>query len=306
MLNVTEEAAIATLPWIGSGKKNAADGAATNKMRQLLNALPINANVAIGEGEMDEAPMLYIGEKLGIGNGPMIDIAVDPIEGTKLVANGQNNAITVLAAAPSGTLLHAPDMYMEKIVVGKKAAGQIDIDAPLVDNLRAIANANGKDLSQLNVFIQKRDRHRKYIDTIRELGGKVNLFDEGDVIYAIAPCISESDIDMFIGVGGAPEGVIASVAVKCLGGEMQAKLLPQNDEERIRCKQMGIEEPDKKLSHDQLINSDDCIFAATAITDNFLFKGIQQNKMGNMITNSLLINGKNKQHHFIRSVYPLN
>lgn len=301
-LKVTESAAIASLPWVGSGDKIAADDAATSMMRKQFNQIQMSGTVVIGEGEIDEAPMLYIGEKLGLSTGPEVDIAVDPIEGTTPTVNGQGNAITVLAAAPKGSLLHAPDMYMSKLAVGPKAAGKIDIKAPLEENMKAVAKANGKNISDLNILIQDRSRHEEYINTVRKAGAKVFLFNNNDVMSAISTCIESANIDMMVGVGGAPEGVIGAVALKCLGGEMQAKLLPRNEEEKLRCLDMGIADYSLPLSHNQLVDSDDCIFAATGITDNLFLKGIKIED-GNYRTHSLLLNGKDKQLHFIESVH---
>ncbi|TFJ92344.1 class II fructose-bisphosphatase [Lentibacillus salicampi] len=301
-LNVTESAAIAASPWIGSGDKIAADNAATNVMRDTFNLLPISGTVVIGEGEIDDAPMLFIGEKLGKGNSPELDIAVDPIEGTTPTVNGQRNAITVIAAAPKGSLLHAPDMYMEKIAVGPKAKGKIDIELPLQDNMKKVAEANGKQVNELNIYVQDRPRHEEYIRTIREAGAKVHLFRDGDVIYSTATCIKNMNVDMFIGIGGAPEGVLSAVAMKSLGGEMQARLIPQSEDEVKRCLRMGMKEPKCALYHHQLVNSDDCAFIATGITDNLLLNGIKTDS-GQHMTQSILISGKEKRLRYIESVH---
>ncbi|CDQ19380.1 class II fructose-bisphosphatase [Halobacillus karajensis] len=302
-LKVTEFAAIAALPWVGSGDKIAADDAATTAMRNGLNEMSMNGRIVIGEGEIDEAPMLYIGENLGSGKGPEVDIAVDPIEGTTPTVNGQSNAITVIAAAPKGKLLHAPDMYMKKIAVGSKAKGKIDIEAPLAANLKAVAEANDKNVQELNVLIQDRPRHQEFIDITRSEGAKVHLFNDGDVIYATATCLENLDIDMFLGIGGAPEGVLGAVALKCLGGEMQGQLMPRSDEEIRRCIDMGLDDPRRALSHSDLVNTEDCIFAATGITDNLFLKGVRTSE-GHHVTHSILINGKEKQLRYVESQYP--
>lgn len=301
-LKVTESAAISAFPWIGRGDKIAADDAATTAMRNTLNQMPMEGTIVIGEGEIDEAPMLFIGEKLGNDEINAVDIAVDPIEGTTPTANGQENAITVIAAAPKGTLLHAPDMYMEKMAVGPKAKGEIDIEAPLVDNLKKVAEANGKDMTELNVAIQDRPRHAEYIDIVRKSGAKVQLFKDGDVLYAAATCIEHIDIDMFLGIGGAPEGVLSAVAIRALGGDLQARLKPQNDIEKNRCRDMGLEEPEGILKLNQLVRSDDGIFVATGLTDSFLLNGIKCNN-GDYKTHSILIDGKEKQLRYIESQY---
>ncbi|MBS4208138.1 class II fructose-bisphosphatase [Bacillus sp. FJAT-50079] len=304
-LRVTESAAIASLPWVGTGNKREADQAATNSMRATLNQIEMDGIVVIGEGEIDEAPMLYIGERVGTGKGKQVDIAVDPIDGTTSTSKGQNDAIAVIAAAPKGTLLHAPDMYMEKIATGPKAAGKINIHAPLEENLYAVAKASGKKVDELTVIIQDRERHQNWIDTVRALGAKTYIFEDGDVIPAISTCIESMQIDLFLGIGGAPEGVLAAVGIKSLGGEMQAKLLPRTDGELERCKSMGIEDVNKALTHDQLVKTNDCAFVATGITSNMLLNGIkrEQNKI---ITHSIMINGNDKHFRCTETVHLIN
>jgi len=302
-LEVSEQAALAAYPWIGSGDKNSADGAATSAMRDALNALPISATIVIGEGELDEAPMLHIGETLGQG-GQAVDIAVDPIEGTVLTVNNQENALTTLAIAPRHSLLHAPDMYMKKIAVGPKAKGAIDISAPLATNLKSVAQALGKPVHALNICVQNRPRHDADIAAIRALGAKVQLFEEGDVTYALATALEHLDIDIFIGTGGAPEGVVAAVGLRCLGGEMQAMLLPQSEKEAARCFAMGISKLNQKLTHDELVASDDCVFVATGITDSICLSGTKQAQNGDMTTESLLMTGKDKACRQVKRFHP--
>lgn len=304
-LSVTEAAALASVPWLGRGKKYEADDAATAAMREKLNRISMEGLIVIGEGELDEAPMLYIGEKVGTGLGPKLDIAVDPLEGTNLIANGQGNSIAVIAAAPKGCLLHAPDMYMEKIAVGPKAAGKIDIEAPLVENMRIVADANGKKISELTVMIQDRERHRKMIYEVQEAGGRVILFSDGDVTYTIAVALEGTGIDMLAGIGGAPEGVVSAVALKCLGGELQGRLLPSNDKEYDRCLQMGLSNPTAPLKMNQLISSDECIFVATGISDGFFLKGVRKEGVSKTVTHSILTYGKAGCVHFIESVHQL-
>ncbi|WP_067841475.1 class II fructose-bisphosphatase [Amphibacillus sediminis] len=301
-LRVSEVAALAAYPFIGSGDKMGADGAATEAMRKSINNMKIAAQVVIGEGELDQAPMLAIGERLGQGIGDQLDIAVDPIEGTTLTVNGQGNAITTLAIAPSGSLLHAPDMYMKKLAVGPQAKGKIDLAAPLIDNLYAVADANGKTVEQLNVCLQNRPRHREFIQQIRAVGAKVHLFEEGDVTYTIATCLGHLDIDMFVGIGGAPEGVVSAVALKALGGEMQAQLLPETEQEMLRCQQMGLYDPYQILQHKQLVDSQDCLFLATGITDSICLAGVKKDDQG-FATESLLITGQDSQCRYVRSFY---
>jgi len=301
-LQVAEKSAIKAYPWIGKGDVYGADGAATAEMRALFNDIEFSGSVVIGEGEIDDAPMLYIGEQLGKGTGLEVDIAVDPIEGTNPTIKGQNNGMTVLVAAPKGSLLHAPDMYMKKIAVGPRAKGKVDLDAPFIDNLKAVAKANGKSLNQLHVAIQERERHKEYINAVYELGGRVSLFEDGDVIYSLATCLDESDIDMLVGIGGAPEGVIAAAAIKSLGGDFQAKLQPINDEETSRCHEMGINDLNKPLLIDDLITSNDCIFVATVLTDNILMNGISE-KNNIMRLQSLVLNGKEGMLRKVESSY---
>lgn len=303
-LKVTESAAVAAMPWVGSGDKIAADGAATNAMRENLNKMKMHSTIVIGEGEIDEAPMLYIGEKLGLGGKHEVDIAVDPIEGTTPTVNGQGNAITVIAAARKGTLLHAPDMYMKKMAVGPKAKGHINLDAPIEENIKNVAKALGKEIAELNILIQDRPRHKDYINRIRETGAKVSLFNDGDVIYTIATCIESLGVDMFLGIGGAPEGVIGAVATRSLGGEMQAKLLPRNEDEMNRCKEMGIVNLERILMQNDLVGTDDCLLAATGITDSIIIDGIEVND-GSYVTSSILVNGREKQVRYVKSVYPV-
>ncbi|MGG4036394.1 class II fructose-bisphosphatase [Paenibacillus cisolokensis] len=300
-LQVAEAAALVSYPWVGRGNKHEADQAATSAMRLMLNKMEMDATVVIGEGEMDEAPMLHIGERLGTGRGPELDIAVDPLEGTNLVAYGQENSTTVIAAAPRGTLLHAPDMYMYKMAVGPKAKGSIDLERSIVDNVRNVADALGKDVSELTVMVQQRERHADILQEIKSTGARAKLFTDGDVTCAIATAVESTGVDLFVGIGGAPEGVLSAVALKCLGGEMQAKLLPANDEERERCKTMGIHTPDIPLEMDRLVSSDDCIFVATGITTGVMLNGIQRNRDGTQTTHSLVTYGGGQGIHFVTS-----
>ncbi|MCQ6264929.1 class II fructose-bisphosphatase [Fictibacillus sp. WQ 8-8] len=275
LVRVTEAAALASARWMGRGVKDEADDAATTAMRDVFDTVPMKGTVVIGEGEMDEAPMLYIGEKLGTGYGPRVDVAVDPLEGTNIVASGTWNALAVLAVADHGNLLHAPDMYMDKIAVGPEAVGQIDIDAPTIDNLRAVAKARNKDIEDLVAIVLNRPRHEKVIQEIREAGARIKLISDGDVAAAINTAFEGTGVDILFGSGGAPEGVIAAVALKCLGGEIQGKLLPQNDSELERCRRMGITDINKVLRMEDLVKGDDAIFAATGVTDGELLKGVQ-------------------------------
>ncbi|MFC4558096.1 class II fructose-bisphosphatase [Virgibacillus kekensis] len=275
IVRVTEAAALKSARWMGRGKKEEADDAATSAMRDVFDTIPMQGTVVIGEGEMDEAPMLYIGEKLGTGSGPQVDVAVDPLEGTNIVAQGTWNALAVIAIADHKTLLHAPDMYMQKIAVGPEAVGEVDINASTLDNLKAVAKAKNKEIEDLVAIVLDRPRHAELIEEIREAGARIKLIPDGDVAAAMNTAFDDTGVDILFGIGGAPEGVLAAVALKCLGGEIQGKLIPSNDEERERCKKMGIENLDKVFYMDDFCGGDDAIFAATGVTDGELLQGVQ-------------------------------
>lgn len=274
LVRVTEAAALASARWMGRGKKDEADDAATTAMRNVFDTVPMKGTVVIGEGEMDEAPMLYIGEKLGTGYGQRVDVAVDPLEGTNIVASGGWNALAVIAVADHGNLLHAPDMYMDKIAVGPEAVGKIDINAPLIDNITAIAKAKNKDIEDVVATILNRPRHEYIIQQLREMGVRIKLINDGDVAGAINTAFDSTGVDILFGSGGAPEGVLAAVALKCLGGEIQGKLVPQDDAELQRCIKMGLD-VNKVLLMEDLVKGDDAIFAATGVTDGELLRGVQ-------------------------------
>lgn len=275
LVRVTEAAALASARWMGRGKKNEADDAATTAMRTVFDTVPMQGTVVIGEGEMDEAPMLYIGEELGTNSGPLVDVAVDPLEGTNIVANGSWNALSVLAIADGGNLLHAPDMYMEKIAVGPESVGKIDINAPVADNIKAVAQAKSKDVEDVVAVLLDRPRHETLIEEIRAAGARIKLISDGDVAGAINTAFDETGVDILFGIGGAPEGVISAVALKCLGGEIQGKLKPSNGEEIARCKKMGLHDMEKVFKMADFVSGDDAIFAATGVTDGELLKGVQ-------------------------------
>jgi len=304
LVRVTEAAALASASWMGLGKKDEADDAATTAMRKEFEKVPMDGVVVIGEGEMDEAPMLYIGERLGQGVAPAVDVAVDPLEGTNILAKGTWGAISVIAIADRGNLLHAPDMYMEKIAVGPQAVGKVDINAPIRDNLKAVAQAQGKDISDLVAIVLDRDRHQKIIHEIREAGARIRLISDGDVAAAINTAFPNTGVDIMFGSGGAPEGVLAAVALKCLGGEIQGKLLPQNDEEIARCVKMGLTNPHQVLFMDDLVKGDDAIFAATGVTDGELLKGIRFQGM-RATTNSVVMRAKTGTVRFIEGNHRL-
>lgn len=300
-VRVTEQAALRSGRLMGKGDKEGADQLAVDGMHAEFARTPISGTVVIGEGEMDEAPMLYIGEKVGKG-GEEVDIAVDPVEGTNLVAKGQDGAIAVLAIAPKGCLLHAPDMYMEKICVGPRGKGRIDIRASVTENLRRVAEGMERDVSDLTVVILDRERHEKIIRECREAGARIRLITDGDVAPAVECGIEGSGIHMVIGSGGAPEGVLAAVGLKCLGGDMQARLLPHNNEEITRLHAMGMADPDKVLTLDDLVKGDDCIFSATAITECNLLKGLRYFG-GGCRTHTLLLRYKTGTVRFIDTIH---
>ena len=272
---VTEAAAVVAARWMGRGDKEAADGAAVSAMRSVFSTVQIDGTVVIGEGEMDEAPMLYIGEKVGSGVEPKVDVAVDPVEGTNNVARGLPNAIAVMAITETGGFLHAPDMYMDKIAVGPKAKGKIQLDAPVSDNLKAVADANNKELEDLTVVILNRPRHEKIIKEVRAAGARIQLIQDGDVAPAVAAAMAGTGVDMLLGIGGAPEGVVAAAALKCLGGEMQARLWPEDETDVERAKKLGIGDISRLLTMNDLVKSDDVVFAATGITNGDLVQGVR-------------------------------
>jgi fructose-1,6-bisphosphatase II len=275
---VTEAAALAAARWVGKGDKEAADGAAVTAMRVMFDTVSVDGTVVIGEGEMDEAPMLYIGERVGLQVPPLVDIAVDPLEGTNIVAKGLTGAISVLAASPRGSLLHAPDMYMDKLAIGPRCKGRVHLEAPVKENIREISKALDKLISEVTVVILDRPRHQGIIEEVRSAGARIKLITDGDVSPSVAAAYDDSGVDMLIGIGGAPEGVIAAAALKCLGGDFQARLYPENDTEIARCHEMGIRNINKVFTIDELVKSDDVIFVATGITDSFLLKGVRYHK----------------------------
>jgi len=280
MVRVTEAAAIAAAKLIGRGDEKAADAAAVEAMRAALNELPFDGTVVIGEGERDEAPMLYIGEKVGSeqGNGPKIDIALDPLEGTTITAKAGPNALAVLAIAESGCLLNAPDVYMEKLAIGPGYPdGTIDLNKSPADNVRAIAKAKGVKPSDIVACVLDRDRHSEIIASLRGLGCGIKLIPDGDVAGVIATADPETGIDVYIGTGGAPEGVLAAAALRCVGGQIQGRLLFRNDDEVARAHRWGIDDLDRVYTIGDMAKGD-CIFAATGVTDGSLLKGVHRRK----------------------------
>ncbi|MDR1961971.1 MAG: class II fructose-bisphosphatase [Gracilibacteraceae bacterium] len=297
---VTEAAALASARWVGRGDKEAADDAAVEAMRSVFDTVHMSGTVVIGEGEMDEAPMLYIGEKVGTGEQPEVDIAVDPLEGTNLVAKGGAGAIAVLAATKRFGLLHAPDMYMEKIVVGPAAAGKIHLDASVRENVQNVAEALRKSVNELTVVVLDRERHAGIISELRECGARIRLISDGDVAPAVACGIEGSGIDMMLGIGGAPEGVLAAAAMRCLGGEMQGRLWPEDENDVRRAEALGIGDVRKLLLMDDLVTAEDIFFAATGITEGSLLKGVTFGQ-GNATTHTLVMRGKTGTIRFIEA-----
>ncbi|HEV7286278.1 MAG TPA: class II fructose-bisphosphatase, partial [Kaistia sp.] len=258
LVRVTERAAVAAARWRGRGDEMAADQAAVDAMRRELNRLPIEGTVVIGEGERDEAPMLYIGEKVGRGSGPRVDIALDPLEGTTICAKNQPNSLAVIAIAEGGSLLYAPDVYMQKIAIGPGyATGVVDLDASPMENIQALAAAKGVPVNEITACILDRPRHAKLIEDVRATGAALRLIGDGDVagvIHTTNP--DETGIDIYLGIGGAPEGVLAAAALRCIGGQMQGRLVTQSDAQRERAAKMGVKDFDKKFTHDEMARGD--------------------------------------------------
>lgn len=314
---VTEAAALAAYTWLGRGNKNAADDAAVKAMRYMLNLIHMDAEIVIGEGEIDEAPMLYVGEKVGSGLGELVSIAVDPIDGTRMTAMGQSNAISVLAAGGKNTFLKAPDMYMEKLVVGSNVKGIIDLNLPLEQNLRRIASKLGKSLSDLTVMVLAKPRHDAVIKQIHNLGAKVLAIPDGDVAGSVLCCLPDAEVDLLYGIGGAPEGVAAAAAIRALGGDMQARLIPRNEvksdteenkkiaaNEIQRCAALGVK-VNEVLKLEDLVRDDNLVFTATGITNGDLLKGIS--RKGNLAsTETILIRGKSRTIRKVQSIHYLD
>ena len=303
VIRVTEAAALSCARLMGRGDEKAADQAAVDAMRQAFNGLVIDGTVVIGEGERDEAPMLYIGEKVGMGTGPKVDIALDPLEGTTICANGGPNALSVIAMAEQGKFLHCPDTYMEKIAVGPAGKGVVDLDKSPTDNLKALAEAKGERVEDLTVIILYRPRHEALIQEVRRAGARIRLISDGDVSAAIATTKPETDIDLLLGIGGAPEGVLAAAALRCVDGDMQGRLKPRNPQEIERAQAMGIKDINKKFSLSELAGGD-VMFAATGVTDGDYLKGVHFFG-GGATTQSVVMRSKTRTirvidatHHF--------
>ncbi len=301
---VTELAAIASYAGIGRGDEKAADQLAVDAMRTALNALDIDGKIVIGEGERDEAPMLYIGEKVGTGKGPAIDIALDPLEGTTLTAKAMANALCVLSMSPGGGMLHAPDTYMDKIAIGPGfAPGTVDLDMNPWDNVRSLAAAKGVSPSEITVCVMDRPRHAELIAALREVGARVMLITDGDVAGVIHTAEPETGIDLYLGSGGAPEGVLAASALKCVGGHFQGRLIFRNDEERARAARTGVTDLDRKYDLHELV-SKDAIFAATGVTKGAMLDGVKVAD-GFVSTHTLVMDSSTRTVQRIRTIRPL-
>ena len=302
-VRVTEIAAIAAWNLVGRGDEKAADQAAVDAMRTALNDLDIDGEIVIGEGERDEAPMLYIGEKVGRG-GPAVDIALDPLEGTTLTAKAMSNALTVMAWAPKGTLLNAPDTYMDKIACGPGfPAGLIDLDASPAENVRALARAKGVDECQITVCILDRPRHGEIIAKVREVGARVHLITDGDIAGVINTADPDTGVDLYLGQGGAPEGVLACAALKCVGGQFQGRLVFRNSDERMRAERCGITEFDKKYDLHEMVRAE-AIFAATGVTKGALLDGVRL-RNGMVHTHSMVMNSSTRTVREVRMKRPV-
>ncbi len=299
-VRVTEAAALSCARLTGRGDEKAADQAAVDAMRKAFDALPIDGTVVIGEGERDEAPMLYIGEKVGSG-GPKVDIALDPLEGTTICATGAPNALAVIAMADGGNLLHCPDTYMEKIAAGPAGKGVVDLNKTPTQNLQALAEAKRCNIEDLTVIILSRPRHEALIKEVRQAGARIRLIGDGDVSAAIATTKPETGIDLLLGIGGAPEGVLAAAALRCVGGEFQGRLAPRNNEEIERAKKMGVSDIKKKFSIEELA-AGDVMFAATGVTDGDYLVGVHFFP-GGATTQSVVMRSKTRTIRIINATH---
>lgn len=304
LVRVTEAAALAASSWVGKGDKNSADGAAVEAMRRAFDSVAIHGTVVIGEGEMDEAPMLYIGEKVGLyaktGGGLLADIAVDPLEGTTLTAKGGPNAMAVVALASRGGFLHAPDCYMDKIAIGPGyPKGIVDLDRAPEENLKALAEAKGVSIGELTVCVLDRDRHKEIIRSCRSAGARLMLIPDGDVFGVVACAQPETGVDMYLGWGGAPEGVLAAAALRCTGGQMQGRLIFEEDAQLVRAKEMGIDDPQKKYEMEEMA-SGEVMFAATGVTTGPMLRGVRL-VPGGAITHSMVMRSKSGTVRYVEA-----
>lgn len=300
VVRITEAAALSSARFMGRGDERAADQAAVDAMRKAFNAVPISGSVVIGEGERDEAPMLYIGERVGCG-GPEVDIALDPLEGTTICANGAPNALSVIAIGERGNFLHSPDTYMDKIAVGPSGKGVVDLDKSPTENLKALAEAKGTRIEDLTVIILYRPRHEALIKEVRQVGARIKLISDGDVSAAIATTKPETGIDILLGIGGAPEGVLAAAALRCVGGDMQGRLKPRNQEEIDRAQAMGIKDINKKFGIEELAGGE-VMFAATGVTDGDYLRGVHF-FAGGAATQSIVMRSKTRTIRVINATH---
>ena len=305
LVRATEAAALAAGRWMGRNRKNEGDGAAVDAMRLVLNSIEMDGVVVIGEGEKDEAPMLFNGEKIGSGTPPEVDIAVDPIDGTRLLAQGRSGSLSVIAISPRGTMFNpGPMVYMNKWVVGPDAVGAVDIDAPVADNLAAIAKAKGKKVQDLVCVMLDRDRHQEMMTEVREAGARLSLIMDGDVAGSLLALLPERKVDVLLGIGGTPEGVISACAAHALGGEMSGRLWARSADERAQAESMGYD-VDKPLTNDELVSSKDTFFVCTGITDGELVDGVDY-RAGSAVTESLVMRGKSGTVRFIKARHNLD
>ncbi len=311
LVRVTEAAAVAAARWMGRGDKNGADQAAVDAMRMMLDTVDMDGIIVIGEGEKDEAPMLYNGERVGNGHGPQVDVAVDPLEGTRLTALGRPGAVSVIACAPRGTLYNPHDMfYMEKIAVGPEARGAIDLSAPVEWNIRQVAKAKSMPIEEVTVIILDRDRNTEIADMVRAAGARIKFITDGDAPAAVSAGIAGSGVDMMLGIGGSPEGVVAAAALKCIEGDFQGRLWPRNDDDRRMAAERGIDLT-KVLTRDELVTGDDVFFAATGVTGGDLLEGVEYTA-GGAVSESLVMRSRSgtvrriKTEHHWRKLQGMN
>lgn len=307
LARVTEAAALSSAHLLGKGDKNAADQLAVDSMRKMFDTVDIDGEVVIGEGEMDEAPMLYIGEQIGKAgeNSLKVDIAVDPLDGTTSVANGLPNAISVVAIAPKGCLLKAPDVYMKKIAVGPDAKGAIDINKSATENVTNVAKALNKDISEVTVTILDRPRHDDIVKEIRELGARIKMISDGDVLGAISTCFETANVDILMGTGGAPEGVLAAAALKCLGGDFQGVLMPVGEAQMERCKKMNAE-VGRVYGIEDMVKGNEAVFAATGVSHGELLEGVKYFKGNKASTHTLVMRSETGTVRFIEALHQLD
>mgnify|MGYP005856340661 CR=1 FL=1 len=306
LVRVTEAAAVAAAKLIGRGNEKDADQAAVNAMRNALNRIEMDGMVVIGEGERDEAPMLFIGEKVGSGSGTAVDIALDPLEGTTITAKGQPDALTILALAERGNLLNAPDIYMDKIAVGAGyEPGIVELDRTPAENIKAVAKAKGVPAEEIMVCILDRPRHADLIRQVREAGARVMLIGDGDVAGIINTTAPDSDVDLYMGSGGAPEGVLAAAALRCIGGQMQGRLLYRNEEEKQRARKWGIEDLDRKYETEEMAKGD-VIFSATGVTHGTMLDGVRNIPGGRVSTHTVVMRSHRKTVRYIKSEHILD